>query len=269
MRLADQLFAGEAADLDEGGIGIENPAFGVSARDEVLILTQLGFHIVDGKVHSHSQSPVASYGEERFHDGKHAGPRDAQACPRLVRESEMPSCTAFRRRNLFHRLSPGVTAINGYFFENLTCAESNYRHFPVLGNPAIRARHAVPAHARHHSARQRDNGGAPGPGTCRRCLLPRTREHAGVAVASVLRQGRGGTAAELVRRHLDDLAGVDLEHRHRLGQALRLFLQRARGGSRLPPAPRSAASPRPSATPRGSPGRCRWTALPTPPRSRP
>ena len=74
MRLADQLFAGEAADLDEGGIGIENPAFGVSARDEVLILTQLGFHIVDGKVHSHSQSPVASYGEERFHDGKHAGP---------------------------------------------------------------------------------------------------------------------------------------------------------------------------------------------------
>ena len=131
MRLADQLFAGEAADLDEGGIGIENPAFGVSARDEVLILTQLGFHIVDGKVHSHSQSPVASYGEERFHDGKHAGPRDAQACPRLVRESEMPSCTAFRRRNLFHRLSPGVTAINGYFFENLTCAESNYRHFPA------------------------------------------------------------------------------------------------------------------------------------------
>ena len=49
MRLADQLFAGEAADLDEGGIGIENPAFGVSARDEVLILTQLGFHIVDGR----------------------------------------------------------------------------------------------------------------------------------------------------------------------------------------------------------------------------
>ena len=49
MRLADQLFAGEAADLDEGGIGIENPAFGVRARDEVLILAQLGFHIVDGR----------------------------------------------------------------------------------------------------------------------------------------------------------------------------------------------------------------------------
>ena len=43
---------------------------------------------------------------------------------------------------------------------------------------------------------------------------------------------RGRTLTrKTVGRHLDDLAGVDLEHRHRLGQALRLFLQRARAAA--------------------------------------
>ena len=40
---------------------------------------------------------------------------------------------------------------------------------------------------------------------------------------------RAALLRQLARRYLDDFAGVDLEHRHRLGQALRLFLQRARG----------------------------------------
>ncbi|KAG0775143.1 hypothetical protein G6F22_013523 [Rhizopus arrhizus] len=48
VRLADQFFAGEAADFDERRVRVDDAALGIGARDQVLIFTQLGFHVMDG-----------------------------------------------------------------------------------------------------------------------------------------------------------------------------------------------------------------------------
>ena len=48
VRLADEFFTGKAADLDESRIRIDDPALGIGTRNQVLILAQLGFYIMDG-----------------------------------------------------------------------------------------------------------------------------------------------------------------------------------------------------------------------------
>ncbi|MNQ98779.1 hypothetical protein D3C85_1144870 [compost metagenome] len=46
--LADKFVARKAADFDESGVRIDDAALAVGARDQILILAQLGFHISDG-----------------------------------------------------------------------------------------------------------------------------------------------------------------------------------------------------------------------------
>ncbi|CFM04522.1 flagellar biosynthetic protein [Bordetella pertussis] len=58
VRLADQFVALEAADLDEGGVRVDDPPLGVGARDQVLVLAQLGLYVIYREVNAHCQSPV-------------------------------------------------------------------------------------------------------------------------------------------------------------------------------------------------------------------
>ncbi|MNT15847.1 hypothetical protein D3C72_1509230 [compost metagenome] len=48
VRLADEFFAGKAADVNERRVRVNDAALGVGSRDQVLIFAQLGFHISDG-----------------------------------------------------------------------------------------------------------------------------------------------------------------------------------------------------------------------------
>ena len=53
VRLTDQLFSGEAADGDEGVVGIGDDTARIGARDEQLLVAQQAFAIGDGLVLAH------------------------------------------------------------------------------------------------------------------------------------------------------------------------------------------------------------------------
>ncbi|MNO06786.1 hypothetical protein D3C81_2287240 [compost metagenome] len=47
VRLADEFVTGKAADVDKRRVGVDDAALGIRARDQILVLAQLGFHIGD------------------------------------------------------------------------------------------------------------------------------------------------------------------------------------------------------------------------------
>jgi hypothetical protein len=54
--LAQQLFAGEAADLDEHGIAIQDASLEIGGRDQRLPLGKSEFLPTDRKIHAHEAS---------------------------------------------------------------------------------------------------------------------------------------------------------------------------------------------------------------------